>query len=139
MINTLALTYFFNTFRAHYISFVQTRHSMNQLTQLYHDIDKVEFIVMGGTFMPLPESSIPSVICMMPYLKILAHQSLKQLNLVKKKSQTKCSGITAETRPDYCFNRHLSYMLSYRCKKLDTNKGHTVRAVKDNAMRFLTV
>lgn len=28
---------------------------MEQLAQLGHSVDKVEFIVMGGTFMALPE------------------------------------------------------------------------------------
>nr|XP_046146989.1 elongator complex protein 3-like [Oncorhynchus gorbuscha] len=33
----------------------QTRHRVEQLKQLGHRVDKVEFIVMGGTFMALAE------------------------------------------------------------------------------------
>lgn len=59
-----------------------------------------------------------------------------------QQSQTKCVGITIETRPDYCLDQHLSSMLRYGCTRLeigvqslyedvarDTNRGHTVKAV----------
>ncbi len=34
-------------------------------------------------------------------------------------SNTKCIGITIETRPDYCLRKHLSQMLSYGCTRLE--------------------
>lgn len=59
-----------------------------------------------------------------------------------ERSNVKCIGITIETRPDYCLNRHLTDMLNYGCTRLeigvqsvfedvarDTNRGHTVKAV----------
>ena len=39
--------------RARYNPFLQARHRVEQLKQLGHSVDKVEFIVMGGTFMCL--------------------------------------------------------------------------------------
>ena len=41
--------------RARYNPYLQTRHRVEQLKQLGHSVDKVEFIVMGGTFMCLSE------------------------------------------------------------------------------------
>ena len=41
--------------RARYNPYLQTKHRVDQLKQLGHSVDKVEFIVMGGTFMSLPE------------------------------------------------------------------------------------
>ncbi|XP_059324419.1 elongator complex protein 3 isoform X1 [Ammospiza nelsoni] len=41
--------------RARYDPFLQARQRLQQLQQLGHSVDKVEFIVMGGTFMALPE------------------------------------------------------------------------------------
>ena len=38
-----------------YDPFLQTRHRVEQLKQLGHSVDKVEFIVMGGTFMALQD------------------------------------------------------------------------------------
>jgi len=61
-----------------------------------------------------------------------------------EESQTKCIGLTIETRPDYCLTPHLKDMLSYGCTRLemgvqsiyedvarDTNRGHTVESVKE--------
>ena len=41
--------------RARYNPYLQTKHRLEQLKQLGHSVDKVEFIVMGGTFMSLDE------------------------------------------------------------------------------------
>eukprot|EP00171_Calliarthron_tuberculosum_P016276 IDg16276t1 len=42
--------------RARYDPYVQTRARVEQLRALGHAVDKVEFIVMGGTFMSLPRA-----------------------------------------------------------------------------------
>ena len=34
-------------------------------------------------------------------------------------SERKCIGITIETRPDYCLERHIRDMLSYGCTRLE--------------------
>lgn len=41
--------------RARYNPFIQTRDRVEQLRKIGHDVDKVEFIIMGGTFMSLDE------------------------------------------------------------------------------------
>lgn len=129
--------------RARYDPFLQTRHRVEQLKQLGHSVDKVEFIVMGGTFMCLPEEYRDYFIRNL-HDALSGHTSSSVAEAVKysEKSRTKCIGITIETRPDYCLKRHLSDMLSYGCTRLeigvqsvyedvarDTNRGHTVRAV----------
>ncbi|XP_030054557.1 elongator complex protein 3 [Microcaecilia unicolor] len=129
--------------RARYDPFLQTRHRVEQLKQLGHSVDKVEFIVMGGTFMALPEDYRDYFIRNL-HDALSGHTSNNVTEAVKysERSNTKCIGITIETRPDYCLKRHLSDMLSYGCTRLeigvqsvyedvarDTNRGHTVRAV----------
>lgn len=34
-----------------------------------------------------------------------------------ERAKTKCIGITIETRPDYCLQRHMSDMLNYGCTR----------------------
>ncbi|XP_015515627.1 elongator complex protein 3 isoform X1 [Neodiprion pinetum] len=129
--------------RARYNPFLQTRHRVEQLKQLGHSVDKVEFIVMGGTFMSLPEDYRDYFIRNL-HDALSGHVSANVDEAVKysERSRTKCIGITIETRPDYCLKRHLSDMLKYGCTRLeigvqsvyediarDTNRGHTVRAV----------
>ncbi|KAK5619972.1 Elongator subunit [Crenichthys baileyi] len=129
--------------RARYDPYLQTRHRVEQLKQLGHSVDKVEFIVMGGTFMALPEEYRDYFIRNL-HDALSGHTSNNVAEAVRysERSNTKCVGITIETRPDYCLKRHLSDMLSYGCTRLeigvqsvyedvarDTNRGHTVRAV----------
>ncbi|KAL7872032.1 hypothetical protein SRHO_G00070150 [Serrasalmus rhombeus] len=129
--------------RARYDPYLQTRHRVEQLKQLGHSVDKVEFIVMGGTFMALPEDYRDYFIRNL-HDALSGHTSNNVAEAVRysERSNTKCVGITIETRPDYCLKRHLSDMLAYGCTRLeigvqsvyedvarDTNRGHTVRAV----------
>ena len=136
---------------------------MEQLRQLGHSVDKVdlftnlkpfsplfliqvEFIVMGGTFMALPEEYRDYFIRNLhDALSGHCSNSVAEAVQYSERSKTKCIGITIETRPDYCLKRHLSDMLSYGCTRLeigvqsvyedvarDTNRGHTVRAVAES-------
>lgn len=125
--------------RARYDPFLQTRHRVEQvcyknsslpqkineeimknwfwafqLKQLGHNVDKVEFIVMGGTFMSLPEDYRDFFIRNL-HDALSGHVSNTVDEAVKfsERSKTKCIGITIETRPDYCLKKHLSDMLRY--------------------------
>ncbi|XP_076440722.1 LOW QUALITY PROTEIN: elongator complex protein 3-like [Babylonia areolata] len=129
--------------RARYDPYLQTRHRVEQLKQGGHSVDKVEFIVMGGTFMSLPDDYRDYFIRNLhDALSGQTSSNVDEAVRYSEKSMTKCIGITIETRPDYCLKKHLSDMLRYGCTRLeigvqsvyedvarDTNRGHTVRAV----------
>ncbi|KAI9291810.1 Elp3 protein [Neoconidiobolus thromboides FSU 785] len=129
--------------RARYNGFEQAQGRIEQLKQLGHSVDKVEYIIMGGTFMSMSQEYRDNFI-------IQLHDALSGNNSttveeavrMSQQSVTKCIGITIETRPDYCLKSHLSQLLRYGCTRLeigvqsvyedvarDTNRGHTVRAV----------
>ncbi|XP_041358716.1 elongator complex protein 3 isoform X1 [Gigantopelta aegis] len=129
--------------RARYNPYLQTRHRVEQLKQLGHSVDKVEFIVMGGTFMSLSDEYRDYFIRNLhDALSGNTSSSVEEAVKYSEKSTTKCIGITIETRPDYCLRKHISDMLKYGCTRLeigvqsvyedvarDTNRGHTVKAV----------
>ncbi|KHN82776.1 putative elongator complex protein 3 [Toxocara canis] len=129
--------------RARYDPFLQTRSRLTQLQQLGHPVDKVEFIIMGGTFMSLPQDYREYFIRSL-HDALSGHTSSTVAEAVafSERSRIKCIGITIETRPDYCMPRHLDEMLSYGCTRLEiglqsvyedvalhTNRGHTVASV----------
>ncbi|XP_055709385.1 elongator complex protein 3 [Phlebotomus papatasi] len=129
--------------RARYDPFIQAYNRVEQLKQLGHSVDKVEYIVMGGTFMSLPEDYRDYFVRNL-HDALSGHSSSNVAEAVRfsERSKVKCIGITIETRPDYCLQRHLSDMLNYGCTRLeigvqsvyediarDTNRGHTVKAV----------
>eukprot|EP01102_Stenamoeba_stenopodia_P015847 TRINITY_DN5471_c0_g1_i1.p1 TRINITY_DN5471_c0_g1~~TRINITY_DN5471_c0_g1_i1.p1 ORF type:complete len:564 (+),score=140.66 TRINITY_DN5471_c0_g1_i1:303-1994(+) len=129
--------------RARYNPYLQTRNRVDQLKRLGHDVEKVEFIIMGGTFMSLP-SDYRDYFIRNLHDALSGHTSnnVEEAVAYSEQSNTKCIGITIETRPDYCLKPHLSQMLVYGCTRLeigvqsvyediarDTNRGHTVKAV----------
>lgn len=129
--------------RARYDPYEQARGRVDQLRQLGHAVDKVEYIVMGGTFMSLPQDYREEFIsCLHNALSGATTTNIDESVALSQESNTKCVGITIETRPDYCTETHLDDMLKYGCTRLeigvqsvyedvarDTNRGHTVKAV----------
>lgn len=129
--------------RARYDPYEQARGRIDQLESLGHTVDKVEYIVMGGTFMSLSETYRERFIAQLhDALSGNSSNSVDEAVAFSEHSTTKCIGITIETRPDYCLKQHLSQMLRYGCTRLemgvqsvyedvarDTNRGHTVKAV----------
>ncbi|CAL8463087.1 g2621 [Coccomyxa elongata] len=129
--------------RARYNPYVQARARVDQLRRLGHSVDKVEFILMGGTFMSLPAEYRDYFVRGL-HDALSGHTSSSVAEAVRfsEQSNTRCIGLTIETRPDYCLGPHLDHMLSYGCTRLeiglqsiyedvarDTNRGHTVAAV----------
>lgn len=132
--------------RARYDPYSQTRGRVAQLRGLGHSVDKVEFIVMGGTFMSLDKGYKDYFIRNL-HDALSGHRSSSVEEAVRysEQSTTKCIGITIETRPDYCLRPHLSEMLGYGCTRIEvgvqsvyesvareTNRGHTVSAVSNS-------
>ena len=129
--------------RARYDPYEQARGRVDQLRALGHSVDKVEYIIMGGTFMSLPESYRDTFVAQLHNaLSGYDGEKLDEAVRAGEMSRVKCVGITIETRPDYCLAPHLSSMLRYGCTRLeigvqslyedvarDTNRGHTVAAV----------
>ncbi|KAJ7461590.1 histone acetyltransferase ELP3 [Mycena latifolia] len=132
--------------RARYDPYEQTRGRVEQLKSLGHNVDKVEFIVMGGTFMSMPEDYRGKFIAQLHNaLSGFTGTDVDEAVRYSEQSKSKAIGITIETRPDYCLRPHLSQMLRYGCTRLeigvqsvyedvarDTNRGHTVRAVTES-------
>jgi len=129
--------------RARYDPFSQAKGRVAQLRGIGHEVDKVEYIVMGGTFMSLDKSYKDFFIRNL-HDALSGHHShsVEEAIRYSEQSTTKCIGITIETRPDYCLKPHLDEMLSYGCTRIEigvqsiyesvareTNRGHTVAAV----------
>lgn len=130
--------------RARYNPFLQTKNRVDQLKRLGHSVDKVEFIVMGGTFLSLDKDYRDYFIRNL-HDALSGHASSSVAEAVRYSEQStasKCTAITLETRPDYCLKPHLNDMLAYGCTRIeigvqsiyedvarDTNRGHTVAAV----------
>lgn len=145
--------------RGRYDPYRQSADRIRQLSLLGHSVDKVEYIIMGGTFMSLDkEYRRWFVMKLHDALTRRESNSLEEAIFFSERSTSKCVGITIETRPDFCMERHLNDLLSYGCTRLeigvqsvfedvavDTNRGHSVRDVcesfkltKDTGYKIVT-
>jgi elongator complex protein 3 len=91
---------------------LQVKSRINQLTAIGHRVDKIELIIMGGTFPATP----PEYQTWFIQRCLDAITDEKSANLEEAKAHAETSkirnvGITVETRPDWCKETHVDAML----------------------------
>ncbi|HYB59622.1 MAG TPA: tRNA uridine(34) 5-carboxymethylaminomethyl modification radical SAM/GNAT enzyme Elp3 [Candidatus Acidoferrales bacterium] len=96
----------------------QTKARLNQLRSVGHATDKVDLIVMGGTFTARPgdyqEWFIRRCIQAMndfPRVSSAASLDINEVFLANAHARTRNVGLTFETRPDFATQRHVDDML----------------------------
>jgi elongator complex protein 3 len=95
-----------------YNPYLQVQSRINQLTTIGHRVDKVELIIMGGTFPATPPEYQTQFI--QRCLDALTGKTSANLEEAKKQAETsriRNVGITVETRPDWCKQHHVDAML----------------------------
>ncbi len=121
----------------------QVRHRIEQLEAIGHTVDKVEIIVMGGTFPATPLNYQEDFIrrCL-DAITTKKTGSLVEAKRQAEKSQIRNIGITVETRPDWAKESHVDHMLSMGVTRVElgvqnvyndiyelVDRGHTLKDV----------
>lgn len=98
---------------SNYDPYQQVRSRLSQLRGMGHPVDKVELILVGGTFPFLPRSYQEEFVkrCL-DSLNGTESQSLHEAKINCESAQIKNVGITIETRPDWSRRGHVDHMLS---------------------------
>lgn len=139
--------------------YAQVKARINQLKQIGHVVEKIDLIVMGGTFTALPlyyqewlTKRALEAISEKPA------QTLKEAQLNAETSELRNVGLTFETRPDYCKEQHVDNMLRFGATRVEigvqsicdeilekVERGHSVkdtieaiRILKDAGLKILT-
>lgn len=139
-----------------YDPYLQVKSRIDDLEAIGHKVDKIELIIMGGTFLSTDpkyqehfikgayEAVIDQKVKTLEYAKQLAETSKKRL-----------IGLTIETRPDYCDEKYVDRMLEYGTTRVElgiqtifndiyslVNRGHTtqesieaIRIAKDSGLK----
>jgi elongator complex protein 3 len=96
-----------------YDPFLQVRSRLAQLQAMGHAVDKVELILIGGTFPFMPRSYQEDFVkrCL-EALNGRESGSLEEAKNIAENAQVKNVGITIETRPDWSRRDHVDHMLS---------------------------
>jgi len=128
----------------------QVRNRIEQLKAIGHMVDKVELVIMGGTFpgMPLDYQKHFVKECLDAVAEKKT-QSLEEAKKLAETSRTHNVGITVETRPDWAKERHVDQMLSMGVTRVElgvqnvyddiyelVERGHSVQDVVE-ATRIL--
>lgn len=138
--------------RARYDAYAQTRARLDQLRRLGHSTDKVELILMGGTFMSMPEAYRERFVCAL-HDALSGHLNSATVEEAvaysERSAGCKCVGLTIETRPDMCSSAQIGDLLRYGCTRLELGvqtvyedvvtrirRGHSVQCVKDAFVRL---
>ena len=122
---------------------------LEMLKKTGHPTQKVEIIVMGGTFSTIPKKYRTNFI-----RGILAGLNKKNLSLEKAKQENekavhRCVGLTLETRPDYINEKEIKDFRRLACTRVEVGvqsfsdeilkkvkRGHSVKKTKE-ATRLL--
>jgi elongator complex protein 3 len=116
--------------RARYDPFLQTRARLEQLHGLGHATDKVEFIIMGGTFLSMAADYRAWFVAgLLDALSGHTSSGLAEAVRFSELARAKCVAITIETRPDYCLKPHLSSMLGYGATRIEIGDNCFIRPV----------
>ena len=95
-----------------YDPYLQVKSRIGQLTAIGHRVDKVELIVMGGTFPATPlEYRTRFIQRCLDAMTAKASASLEEAKAHAETSKIRNVGITVETRPDWCKEPHVDDML----------------------------
>ena len=96
-----------------YDPFVQVTSRLSQLQGMGHPIDKIELILVGGTFPFMPRSYQEDFVkrCL-DALNGRDSQSLDEAKGLAEAARVRNVGITIETRPDWSRSIHVDHMLS---------------------------
>jgi len=132
-----------------YDSYLQTKHRLLDQKNIGHNVDKVDLIIMGGTFLSTPESYQVEFIkgCYDAIINFYEPNfnndtrtpSLENTIRLAEFSKCRLIGLTIETRPDYCKIEHINKMLDYGTTRVEIgvqttrpdllaklNRGHTI-------------
>jgi elongator complex protein 3 len=95
-----------------YAPYLQVRSRIRQLRAIGHTVDKMELIIMGGTFPATPTEYQENFI--QRCLNATTGKNAESLEEAKKTAETsriRNVGITVETRPDWAKQTHVDQML----------------------------
>lgn len=103
-----------------YNPYEQVRKRIRQLEAIGHKVDKVELVIMGGTFPSMPQEYQEKFV--KQCLNAITKTNSPSLQEAKRQAETsgiRNAGITVETRPDWTKKEHVDHMLSLAVTRVE--------------------
>ena len=133
-----------------YDAYKQTIARLKAFQAMKHPTDKIELIVMGGTFLSYSKKYQNDFIkkCY-DALNGRVSKNLEQAKKRNEKARHRCVALCIETRPDYCSEKDIVRMLEFGCTRVElgvqmpddkiykvVKRGHKVKDVIEATKRL---
>ncbi len=123
---------------------------LNILAAMGHPLDKIELIIMGGTFLASPvEYQYEFIKGCYDALNSRPSETLEEAQRINETTQRRCVGLCVETRPDWCGEAEIERMLNFGTTRVElgvqtlddevyrlVKRGHTVSDVVEATRRL---
>ena len=123
-----------------YDPYLQVKSRVSQLRAMGHDVDKVELILVGGTFPFMPTAYQEEFVkrCL-DALNHVESGSLEDAKKIAETAHVRNVGVTIETRPDWSRRVHVDHMLSMGVTRVEIGVQTLYDDVYDRIHRDHTV
>ena len=116
---------------------------LRHLTEMGHVTDKIELIIMGGTFLATPiDYQYQFVKDCLDAMNGVPSADLEEAKQINETAAHRCTGLCIETRPDWCGQEEIGRMLDFGTTRVElgvqtlsddvyhlVKRGHTVEDV----------
>ncbi len=128
----------------------QVKVRLRMFGDMGHPTDKIELIIMGGTFLAQPlDYQYQFVKDLYDALNGVESASLEDAKKINETARNRCTGLCIETRPDWCGEAEIKRMLEFGTTRVElgvqtlddaiyklVRRGHGVDAVVDATKRL---
>jgi elongator complex protein 3 len=128
----------------------QVRIRIRMFEDMGHPTDKIELIIMGGTFLAQPlDYQYQFVKNLYDALNGVEAASLEDAKKINETARHRCTGLCIETRPDWCGEAEIKRMLEFGATRVElgvqaldddiyklVRRGHKIKAVVDATQRL---
>ncbi|MFH1823542.1 MAG: tRNA uridine(34) 5-carboxymethylaminomethyl modification radical SAM/GNAT enzyme Elp3 [archaeon] len=139
--------------RAHMVNydpFKQVRSRLKVLQAMHHPTDKIELIIMGGTFLAYPlKYQYEFVKACYDAMNGKESKTLEEAKKLNEKTKHRCIALCVETRPDYCSDKDIKRILDFGATRVELGvqalddeiyklvcRGHKIKEVTDATKRL---
>ena len=99
---------------------LQVELRLNTLADMGHALDKVELIIMGGTFLAYSqEYQYQFIKDCYDALNGISSANLEEAKKLNETAEHRCVGLCIETRPDFCGEKEIKRMLEFGTTRVE--------------------